>query len=354
MTMDTSSHLPTPDDGALLSAYLEGELAPAEEAALEQRLTSEPVLREALERQREVQEALAGAVSPALPEGAGERLRARLAAERGQTGADAQTVAGPDSAAAAPTQLDAVRARRRSGGLDWRALGGVAAAVAAVGIIASGLLSGSGFDTADVDIASGDSDAGQAESAQEFFAQDAEDSVSAGAEEESVLESAPTEDSTDELAMMSPTEESDVADAGAAEPLPAQVVEPRIVDEGISLAGEAEAREHLAQRASTLGLAGLTGPEAQEVADAFMVAVRGAPEFQDGTAPATCLDEVTAEARGPVVPAHVEAVTYSAVPSLAYLLVSAPEGSDVLDRVEAWIVEPATCSTSLYLVVPAG
>jgi hypothetical protein len=52
------------------------------------------------------------------------------------------------------------------------------------------------------------------------------------------------------------------------------------------------------------------------------------------------------------VPVRVEAVVYEGAPALAYVLVTAADGGEALDRVEAWIVEPATCATRLYLVLP--
>jgi anti-sigma factor RsiW len=128
--MDDPRHPAAPaDDGELLSAYLAGELDEPATAALEQRLAADGGLRAQLEVQREVQEALAAIRAPAAPAGAGERLRARLAAERSaEPPADSEPVseraAGPSEPSSAVTSLDAARARRRPGGISWAAVGG--------------------------------------------------------------------------------------------------------------------------------------------------------------------------------------------------------------------------------------
>lgn len=355
MTMD-ERHVPT-SDGELLSVYLAGELPPAEEAALEQRLAADARLRAALERQREIQESLAAALAPAPSADVSQRLRARLAAERGQAGVTAsseETAAAPQPADRV-VSIDSARTRRRRF-LDWRALGGVAAAVTAVAVIGTGLLNGAGItgDSADdVEVVSADADDG-ADSAQEFFSQATEDAAPAEqrlATPEDATANAPADAPPEPTASLEMELEATEAAGGADE---SAVVAPQVVEEGVTLAGQDEAQDHLTARSEGLGLIGLSGAEAREVADAFTVAVRAADPFSDGTSPAVCLDEVTAAAAGPVVPAVVEALTYDATPSLAYLLVSAPDGSETLERVLAWIVEPSTCSTSLYLVLPAG
>jgi hypothetical protein len=105
-----------PHDDDQLSAYLDGELDPAQTAELEARLAQDPALATALDAVGEVLVALRGldAVNP--PSGYAERLRARLAKAREASAALARTVHQPP--------------RRR----NWRAVASTAAAITLLGL----------------------------------------------------------------------------------------------------------------------------------------------------------------------------------------------------------------------------
>jgi hypothetical protein len=45
----------------------------------------------------------------------------------------------------------------------------------------------------------------------------------------------------------------------------------------------------------------------------------------------------------------VQATTLEGVQVVAYVLVGASPGSDVLDRVEVWVTDPSTCATRSFL-----
>jgi hypothetical protein len=326
---------PSPADGDQLSAYLAGDLDDAEVAALEARLGAEPALRDELERQRELQEAFAGLRAPAMPAGAGDRLRARLAAERTAVAEEGGSEASEE--APAPISLDAARARRRPGGIAWSAIGGVAAALVAVAVVGAGVLRTGGSDTADL-ASGGAADSGEARAYLDEGTAD-DDRLS--------LESAPQAD----------TGEAAAGGADGVETLDAPAaaeasVRPILADDGVVLGDEVAVRDHLSGRQEAQGLLGLAGADAQEVAAAFAVAVRGGAPFADGTRPDACLDTVLADAPGPVVPARVEAVTYAGLPALAYVLVTAPSPDGALERVEAWVLEPTGCATRLVVSLP--
>jgi hypothetical protein len=152
-------------------------------------------------------------------------------------------------------------------------------------------------------------------------------------------------DDGEAAAQSAPMDDAGGGDAGA-------IVTPVIVDDGVVLADGDTAAAHLGGRPESGALISREGEEARELAAAFAVAVRSAPPFTDGTRPDACLAEVADGTGAPVVPVRVEAVVYEGAPALAYVLVTAADGGEALDRVEAWIVEPATCATRLYLVLP--
>lgn len=111
------------DDTALVAAYLDGTLGPADERALLARAEAEPVLRGRLDGIGRVRERLAVAGAPEPPSGYGDRLRSRLAESR----ADAPAPASLDRARHARAER---RGPRRRG---WLQAAAVAAVVAVLG-----------------------------------------------------------------------------------------------------------------------------------------------------------------------------------------------------------------------------
>lgn len=315
------------DDGELLSAYLDGELDREAAEELEARLADDPGLAARLEETREVVEALAG-LRAAPPPGYEERLRQRLQAERATPSLES---------------VRAERARRRR----WTPLAAVAGVllVALVGgtavLGAMGHLGGAGSESAQL-AAGGDDQAPAADDADEqaeLFAEEAE-------EERPLLEGE-TDGADDSM------DAGEGIDDAEAEPAPA-AGEPSLVDAGTVVDSEAEARAHLASSTAPSGVLGLALEPAAEVAPAFRVAIQRAEPFASGVRPDHCLDEVLAGARGPAVPVEVEALTFLDAEALAYVVVSAADGSDRLDRVEGWVVEPEGCATRMFSDVTPG
>jgi hypothetical protein len=328
-----------PDDDALLSAYLEAELGAEDEADLEARLAAEPALLAALEAQRALQERFALLAGAELPEGAGARLRDRLAAEQARTA--------PEGGAppAAPTDLAGARTRRRPGGISWGLVSSAAAALVAVAVVGAGVLRGGQGDDADTVAMDATTESAEQDSARRFLA--GEEGMDTSATRESAQQS--DEDAPAAAAAPEPVPAPDSADPPADGSAGApRALQPMIVDDGVVLADADAVRAHLAGKPEVAGLLGTPGAEADDLAAAFTVAVQGAEPFADGTRPDVCLATVSRDAAGPAVPARVEALTYQGAEVLGYLLVVASRPGGDLDRVEAWIVTPS-CATQLFL-----
>lgn len=310
-------------DGELLSAYLTGDLDDDEVAGLEARLHDDPALAAQLEATRAVLEGLGRLDDVEPPEGFGERLRARLDAERAthETG----------EASAAPASLSAARTRREARRRRWPALGAVAAGVvglAMLGALAIGQLG--------------------PVSAPEVAMEDAAEEPDADVQEFSEFEA--TDDDVDR-----PVAEMDADDAEVAEDAPDDGVaatrsapdEPLILDSQAALGSAEEATAHLSGSPAE-GLLGRPLDEAEDLAAGFAVAIRRAETFRTGTEPSTCLDVVSAGTDQPVVVAQVESVVYEGAEGLAYVTATARSDAQAVDRIEAWIVEPGGCATRLF------
>ncbi len=115
-----------PGGDDVLSAYLDGELAPVERAELEARLAADPDARAELDEVSEVRTLVRGLAEPALPAGFLDDL---LAAG----GADEAAASRADTrSSAAVLDLDAHRTRRRG---HARVAAAIATAAAAVAIV---------------------------------------------------------------------------------------------------------------------------------------------------------------------------------------------------------------------------
>ena len=314
---------PDPPDGEVLSAYLSGDLDEAAAAALEGRLADDPDLARRLDATARVLASLRGVDEVALPPDAGRRLRDRLAAE--------PDAAEPDAAGdAAVAPLDA---RRHP---PWRAVAGVAAGLAALALVGGGLLQALGTRGTDVAL-EGSAPGGQAE---ERARPETMEAPAAGEVPEGDLEGFAQQEGTAD-------EQDAVPPALDAAPRPADG--PVILDEEVVLTGETDGRARYQGLPEVAGLLGEPVPSAAGRAAAYRAAVAEAPAFGSGVRPGVCLAQA---GRGdPVIPVRVESVVHEGRPALAYVLVSAMEGSPTLDRAEAWIMDPSGCTPRLLLDV---
>lgn len=330
-------------DDALLSAWLADDLDENEAAALEARLTADPALARRLD---EVADAVArvrrlDAVEP--PSGLEQRLRARVDRER---------------AAADPVvSLDDER-RRRSG---WsQRVAKPLSAVAAIALLAV-------VGTSVVAVLGGGSGGGDSagESAMESAGATAEeDSAARESQLSAPAAAAPPGPAVLEGPLPPPPSvtgsaaeaEEESAEAASETEADVESGSESSADEGGGAGGGAEAPPASADDASGLltvpeieAVRGLTLEEAGARAEEHRAAIAAAPPFSTGARPDACLDTVTADAQGPLVPVRVQATTLDGVPALAYVLVGASPESDVLDRVEVWITDPETCVTRSFL-----
>lgn len=285
------------DDGALLSAWLSGDLDAAEAATVEHRLASEPELAARLERVHGLLVALRGLDTIEPPVGMSERLHHRLAQERRQV-----------------PSLAAARARRST---RWQPILGAAAAVVLLAVLVPVLTRSAGES--------------QTTAAPAGYA--AEGGGEGG-------DSAAAPQAADEQA--SEASEAEAAGAEVSAELPGPVVTE------VDLPGAASADPEVALAERSFGaeeadaLLGLPVQEAFVVARDYAAQLRDAAPFSSGAAPAACLDAVQAGRRA-AVPVRVEGFMLSGQPRLGYVLVIASPGSDVLDRVDTVVADPATC-----------
>jgi hypothetical protein len=290
---------PEPDDGVLLAAYLTGDLDETAAAALERRLSADAALRAQLEATHDVLIGLTAVDEVELPAGFAERLRTRLADEQADRGGSERVVV-----------LDRRRAARRR----WAVVSSVAAGVVVLAVAGLSVLGG--LDT------------GADMAADEAAEAPAEDRIESFAEDQATLESGEPASDGDET-----------------------VVEPAVLDEQVALAGEREAQERYRGTPEVPGVLGTPVEDADAMAARFQVALQRAEPFGDGTPPARCLDVVTTAADGPLVPVRVETVQLAEADAIAYVLVGARPGSEVLDRAEVWIVEASTCATRIFATI---
>lgn len=317
---------PDPSDGELASAYLSGDLDERAAADFERRLEHDPALARRLDDVARVLTSLRGADDVEPPAGAGDRLRRRLSEERA---APAGSPAADDEAgdeAGRPGSVTPLASRRR---VPWSAVAGVAAGLAAVALVGGGLIQGFGDRSADVALDSADGDAG------------------AGAARE---ESA----SGEQRALQAPPEAADQpAPGGQAEDEPAlggqAEDEPVILDTDVVLdAGRARTRYRGLPEATAL--LGLPLAEGEDQAAVLRAAAADAPPFRSGAAPGDCLP-AAGDGRAPAAPVRVESAVVDGEPAVAYVLVTAGEGSATLDRVEVWALTADGCDTRLVVDV---
>lgn len=284
------------DDGALLSAWLSGDLAGADAAELERRLAAEPELAERLERVHATVVALRGLDAVEPPEGMGARLQQRMAQERREV-----------------PSLAAARARRAP---RWQPIASAAAAVVLLVALVPVVLRSAG---------------GGGDSTAEFAVEDSGGAGGAEAPRAVGEEAAEGEAAEGEAPAASSEAAADTLTA-----LPGPVVTE------IGELPEAAVRQRAAGAGEAAALVGLPVAEGRRLAVDYARQLRAAEPLPSGIDPAACLTAVR-QGLAVAVPVRVESFTAGGQPRLGYVLVTASEGSEVLDTVEVRVVDPATC-----------
>lgn len=325
---EPDAHPIGPADGEALSAWLAGELAPAEAEVLEARLATEPalvrrlmVLHDALVELRDLD-----AAEP--PEGFDAALTERVGSDLGGE------VVALDRSARGTRPTPGTRSA------PWGRLAAVAAAMVLLGgVLSVPLMFGgsSGDDASSVAPLAGPGEG----------ATDAASEMETGAGDAEAAAARPTAPVIVEqglAAVVGPP----VSDSPVPEPQSSAEED---------TAGGGQAAEVLGDRFLTVpeavGLLGVGVEEARAIAQDFSAVVRGAPPFTSGVRPDACLSVVTEPAPEKpltvLVPARVEAFVYEESPAIAYVLVGASTDAPALDRVELWVTDPVTCDTRIFL-----
>lgn len=326
---------PDPSDGELASAYLSGDLDERAAADFERRLEHDPALARRLDDVARVLTSLRGVDDVEPPAGAGDRLRRRLSEERA---APAGSPAADDEAgdeAGRPASVTPLASRRR---VRWSAVAGVAAGLAAVALVGGGLLQGFGDRSADVALDAADGDAG-AGAAREESASGEQRALQAPPE--AADQPAPDAQAEDEPALDGQDED---------EPAPRPAADrPVILDTDVVLdAGRARTRYRGLPEATAL--LGLPLAEGEDQAAVLRAAAADAPPFRSGAAPGDCLP-AAGDGRAPAAPVRIESAVVDGEAAVAYVLVTAGEGSATLDRVEVWALTADGCDTRLVVDV---
>lgn len=331
MTRDLTSE--SPDDGELLAAYLAGDLSDDKQAAVNARLAREPRLARQLDELAELLTRLHGTDDVTLPQGYTERLRDRLEDERAAavvplaepqspptSGRQERRVAPATAAASRPADATVTELPRRLSPLLAAAavlvVLGLLGAAAVAGI---GSLSGGAGDAAGE---AGGEEAGGAAASLEARAADQSTPLgdpAAGA----------TKAAGDGRTRL---EQSAEPNRGTASPsLP--VLSDRRGASRLNLGRlEAVARQALDSTAN---------PRVR--AAALTQAVADAPAFPGGLSPSACLDDVVAEAPGPVVPVAVRALDVGGRVHLAYAVAQPSEPDGPLATARVIVADAETC-----------
>lgn len=345
-----------------LAAYLAGELAADEHAAVEAALARDPALRADLDALRRADAALAAQEPAALPEGARERLLEALAPAWEETLGDPLAATDPG---------DELAARRRRRSVDRRTwvlgLGSAAAVIAAVALVGPSLGGRSGGDEASdvtamsTEDAAPEADRDDAEGADDgalpigptvvgsersLDSEGVTELLAAGELDGVVARQLSVDDArglgqawvaalgadVDRLGSFDDTTALSDAPASAET---ADRAEP--ADDGEEAAGD-EATEEQDADASTGGRAVTPLQEYGGPAD---VQLLGDVGDEDLDAVGRCLTTLTTPV-DVLVPAFVELVSFEGEPAIAFALVgAAPDGT--MTRREVWVLERADC-----------
>jgi len=355
-------------ENAQLAAWLAGDIDDAEAAALERRLETEPALGARLDAMAATLARLRRYDAVELPPGTADRLHARLTSERrgpatgpADAGVPGNVRAPRDSSvggggrtagqrtAASPGPGGITRPSGRAGtegpGRERTVrrvrLAGIAAAVLVVVIGIGGLLpllnrgpGGESADSAAVEVAAEDEAAEE-----ETLAEESSEAAAEALEEDGAVSAASEEErAAAEVASAAPV----VVDSGAPLGLAAEPRDDSVGDDAAPAAQDTLAGRFLSVPEAQ-ALLGTPLDEAREVARAFVAELLTAPALASvGTAPSACLDTVLPE--DTAVPARVEGFTLDGSPALAYVVVRANPGAQVLDAVQVVVTDPRTCA----------
>ncbi|MFO7777662.1 MAG: hypothetical protein R6V28_04850 [Nitriliruptoraceae bacterium] len=345
------------DETERLTSYLDGGLAADERRALEADLAGDSALRARLQALRTADGALEQLAATELPDGARERLDARLAGVLEEVLAPGEPAAAPvpmdevvddapTTAEATGSVPDELAARRRRRGLQT--LTGVAAGLA--------LLAGGVIGLGQVGVFPGGDD------------QLASDSVEADMSTEAAREPAPWDGldgdeladhpvvidegrsaSADELDRLLPRPQLETlarrslsVDQGA---LLATQVQQRLLGDGAQSGREADgdAAAGDEQRAEEERGDQPSGTAGSAPVDAVIVTRDGrALPPGDAAAVLRCL-AVLLEAGTQAIPTTIELLEVDGVPAIAYGLVTLDPQTDAFTRTELWTVERSSC-----------
>jgi anti-sigma factor RsiW len=342
-------------DAERLADYLAGELDPDEHRAVEAQLARDPALRARLQRIRDADDALAQLPPAAPAEGFDERLRAALAPElRRRLGEEAIVASGatthdpgdgtdpvaahPDVAAEDELSRRRERARARRAATWPRAVGGVAAGLALLGVAGVALLGlPGGGDEADAPVTEGADDlaAGDGGTGPVVVATDrdlGEGDVASLLDEPVLAALAGRDLDTAEGTALAEDFARVLGDDG----------ELRSLAGPTSASGRGDATADAQQEAAP----DPDGPpEAADdpVADAesALPAVRDLDDDERADV-RRCLDTLLEGAQEPI-PAYVEVTRYEGAPAIAFGLLTRGTDGRGYERLEVWVLERDDC-----------
>lgn len=309
------------DDGALLSAYLHGQLDEAATRSLESRLQREPALARQLDALADALVVLSAADDAATPAGYEQRLAERLQAARDDAGVGV-----------APGADELAQRRRGRAGRRWSGLGAVAALLVGAALVGGTVLqtlTGGGADMA-VESAGGSA---SRSTGQEGAAADGD---GAAMEEQA----AGADDSA--------AEAEGSLDGGSrpAGPPPAGPPGPVAVDAEVALRDDDDLVGRYGALVEQEGAIPTDPALLSELAERNARRIEQAEPFASAGPPASCVPAVVAGRGGAVV--RVESAVWRGRPALAYVV--AGEAGAPLAR--AVVVTPGSCARLAGVPLP--
>jgi anti-sigma factor RsiW len=350
------------DEIERLTSYLDGGMAADERRALEAELAGDSALRARLQALRAADAALGQLAATELPDGARQRLDARLETVLEEVLTADRPAATPVTpagvAAGAPTTIEAtgivpdqLAARRR-----WRALPALTGVAAGLVLLAGGVIG-----LGQTGLLSGGDDQLAADSAEsDMSTEEAMGSAPQEALDGAGLADAPvvidegrttTADDLDEL-LGDPDLQTLAGRSLSAEEgeVLAVQLQQRLLGEtigGVGAETEADAEDAGSEEQAEEGSPDQPGPESdtaeRATVDAVIVTRDGQTlPSEDAAAVRRCLGALL-EAGEQAVPVTIELLRVDGVPAIAYGLVTLDPQTDAFTRTELWTLERASC-----------